>query len=110
MDAGWAGSAPGAPARGSSSQGTSVENAQIADVFEELADLLEFRGENPFRVRAYRNGAHAIRDLDESVAAILADPGRDLAEIPGIGDTLAEKARDLVTSGRLAQLDELRQE
>lgn len=87
-----------------------MENARIADIFDELADLLEFRGENPFRVRAYRNGAHAIRDLDESVAAILGDDTRDLADLPGIGATLAEKARTLVETGTLPQLESLRQE
>jgi DNA polymerase (family 10) len=87
-----------------------LDNSRIANAFEELADLLEFRGENPFRVRAYRNGAHAIRDLDESVSAVLADPDRDLAEIPGIGTTLAEKARVLVETGTLPQLESLREE
>lgn len=87
-----------------------MENARIADIFDELADLLEFRGENPFRVRAYRNGAHAIRDLDESVATILADESRDLADLPGIGSTLAEKARTLVETGTLPQLESLREE
>ena len=87
-----------------------MDNSRIADAFEELADLLEFRGENPFRVRAYRNGAHAIRDLDESVSAVLADADRDLAEIPGIGTTLAEKARVLVETGTLPQLESLREE
>ncbi len=87
-----------------------MENARIADIFDELADLLEFRGENPFRVRAYRNGAHSIRDLDESVAGILADESRDLADLPGIGSTLADKARTLVETGTLPQLETLRQE
>ncbi len=87
-----------------------MENSRIADIFDELADLLEFRGENPFRVRAYRNGAHAIRDLDESVAAILEDETRDLADLPGIGMTLAEKARTLVDTGTLPQLETLRKE
>jgi DNA polymerase (family X) len=87
-----------------------LENSAIADIFEELADLLEFRGENPFRVRAYRNGAHAIRDLDESVASILKDQSRDLADLPGIGTTLAAKARTLVETGTLPQLETLRQE
>ena len=50
-----------------------MTNAEIAAVFEQIADLLEFKDENPFRVRAYRNGARAIRDLTESVAAIVAD-------------------------------------
>jgi DNA polymerase (family X) len=87
-----------------------LDNSRIADVFDELADLLEFRGENPFRIRAYRNGAHAIRDLSESVATILADPRRNLADIPGIGETLAEKSAVLVATGTLPQLETLREE
>ncbi len=77
-----------------------MDNSKIADAFDELAELLEFRGENPFRVRAYRNGARAIRDLDESVASILADPARSLADLPGIGETLAEKSKVLSKPAR----------
>ena len=87
-----------------------MENATIADVFDEMAQLLEFRGENPFRIRAYRNGAKAIRDLDESVASILKDDSRDLAKIPGIGKTLVEKTQTLLSEGQLPQLEKLRQE
>lgn len=87
-----------------------MDNSRIADVFDELADLLEFRGENPFRIRAYRNGAHAIRDLSESVSTILADPDRNLADVPGIGETLAEKSAVLVSTGTLPQLESLREE
>ncbi len=87
-----------------------MENAAIAAVFEEMAELLEFRGENPFRIRAYRNGAKAIRDLDESVASILADPSRNLASIPGIGKTLLDKTETLVATGQLPQLEKLRLE
>jgi len=87
-----------------------MENAAIAAVFEEMAELLEFRGENPFRIRAYQNGAKTIRDLDESVTAILKDPDRDLSSIPGIGKTLLEKTETLVSTGSLPQLEKLRQE
>jgi len=87
-----------------------MENAAIAAVFEEMAELLEFRGENPFRIRAYRNGAKAIRDLDESVASILADSSRNLSSIPGIGKTLLDKTETLVATGQLPQLEKLRQE
>lgn len=87
-----------------------MDNHRIADVFDELADLLEFQGENPFRVRAYRNGARAIRDLDEPIAQILSDPDRDLADVPGIGKTLAEKSATLIREGTLPQLVKLRQE
>jgi DNA polymerase (family 10) len=87
-----------------------VDNETIADAFDEMAELLEFGGENPFRIRAYRNGARAIRELDESVESILADPQRDLSEIPSIGKTLVEKARTLVATGTLPQLIKLRKE
>ncbi|GAA4443188.1 DNA polymerase/3'-5' exonuclease PolX [Novipirellula rosea] len=86
-----------------------MDNAAIADVFDEMAELLEFRGENPFRIRAYRNGAQAIRDLDEPVAAIINDPDRNLADISGIGKTISEKTETLIQTGGLPQLEELRQ-
>jgi DNA polymerase (family X) len=85
-----------------------LDNASIADIFDELADLLEFRGENPFRIRAYRGGARAIRNLDEPVSAIVNDPARNLADLSGIGKTLAEKTDELLRTGTLAQLMELR--
>ncbi len=85
-----------------------MDNAEIADVFDEMAELLEFHGENPFRIRAYRNGARAIRELDEPVESILADPTRDLADVPGIGKTLLDKTQTLVSTGELPQLLKLR--
>ena len=85
-----------------------MNNSQIADVFEEMADLLEIGGENAFRVRAYRNGAKAIRDLAEEVADILADPKRKLTDIDGIGETLEEKSKVLVETGNLPALEALR--
>lgn len=88
----------------------SMHNSAIADAFEEMAELLEFRSENPFRIRAYRNGAKAIRELDESVAAILKDESRKLASVPGIGKTLVEKAETLVRTGSLPQLIKLREQ
>ena len=87
---------------------TVMNNRQIAEVFEELAQLLELRGENAFRVRAYRTGARTIAELAEPVSEILADPNRDLTSYAGIGATLAEKCQTLVDTGRLPQLDELK--
>lgn len=86
-----------------------MDNAKIAKVFEEMAELLEFRGENPFRIRAYQNGAKAIRELNEPVATILQDPDRDLAKVPGIGKTLVEKTQVLIDTGALPQLAKLRE-
>ena len=87
-----------------------MDNHSIARVFDEMAQLLEFKSENPFRIRAYQNGARAIRELDEPVADILADPQRDLAKVPGIGKTLVDKTRVLIDTGALPQLELLRQE
>ena len=84
-----------------------MTNAEIAAVFEQVADLLEFKDENPFRVRAYRNAARAIRDLTESVSAIVADNWERLLAIEGIGKAVADKAATLARTGRLPQLDEL---
>ena len=86
-----------------------MTNEQVADVFTEVADLLEFQGSSPFRIRAYRNGARTIRDLPESLAA-LRQAERPLTELAGIGKELAEKCHQLIDHGRLPQLDQLRQE
>lgn len=85
-----------------------MNNREIAAVFDELAQLLELRGENAFRVRAYRTGAQAIANLSEPIQEILLDPNRKLVDIEGIGATLAEKCTTLVATGSLPQLDELR--
>ncbi|RMF95658.1 MAG: DNA polymerase/3'-5' exonuclease PolX [Planctomycetota bacterium] len=87
-----------------------MTNTDIAAVFEELADLLEFRGENPFRVRAYRNAARTISELPEEVEAIAGDSERALTDLPGIGKDLAEKIRTLLETGTLPQLEELKAE
>ncbi|WP_150910339.1 DNA polymerase/3'-5' exonuclease PolX [Marinobacter halotolerans] len=86
-----------------------MHNAEIARKFHELADLLEIRGDNPFRVRAYRNVASIVegsaRPMEERVAE-----GEDLSAIKGIGDDLAEKIRELVKTGNLRQLKTLQKE
>ena len=87
-----------------------MTNAEIAARLEQVADLLEFQGANPFRIRAYRNGARAIHDLAEPVESILGHAGRNLTDIQGIGKDLAQKVADLVKTGSLAILDELLEE
>ena len=87
-----------------------MNNREIADVFTQVADLLEFQGANPFRVRAYRNGAKKISELNESLSTIAADDSRRLTDIPGIGKDLAEKIRTLVETGSLPMLAELQRE
>jgi DNA polymerase (family 10) len=84
-----------------------VTNSQIAEVLEQLADLLEFQGANAFRIRAYRAGARRIRDLSESIATIVVEDPSQLTTLEGIGKGVAEKCITLVTTGELPQLQEL---
>jgi len=84
-----------------------MDNAKIHDVLQQVADLLEFQGSNPFRIRAYRGGARTVKDLTEPVTAVLEDDSRRLTDIQGIGKDLAEKIATLVETGRLPMLDEL---
>ena len=79
-----------------------MQNPDIARLFDEVADLLEIQDANPFRVRAYRNAARTIRDFPDSLADLVRTGKKDLTEIPGIGDDLAEKIADIVTTGDLA--------
>src|SRR3990172_8725282 len=85
-----------------------MENPEVARIFDEVPYLLEIQGAIPFRIRAYRNAARTIRDLSESLADILADPGRKLTQLPGIGDDLAAKIATIVESGDLPLRQELR--
>ena len=84
-----------------------VHNADIAAIFDEIADLLEIEGDNPFRVRAYRVAARTLRDLDRDVAVMVAE-GEDLTELPGIGEDLASKIKEIVETGTAAMLEEHR--
>ncbi len=86
-----------------------VHNVDIAAVFDEMADLLEIQGENPFRVRAYRTAARTMRDLGRDAKAML-DAGEELSELPGIGEDLAGKIREIVETGTLRQLRQARRE
>lgn len=86
-------------------------NSQVARRLEELANLLENQGANPFRVNAYRQGARAIAALPEPVFDLYAREGIEgLDRIPGIGSRLAHALRALVETGRLPMLERLRGE
>ncbi|MEN0110943.1 MAG: DNA polymerase/3'-5' exonuclease PolX [Planctomycetota bacterium] len=88
-----------------------MNNREIAAALDEVADLLEFQGANPFRVRAYRNGARKVKDAAASLAAVVQESGAgELTKIDGVGKDLAEKIAELATEGSLAMLEELRSE
>ncbi|MEW6133478.1 MAG: DNA polymerase/3'-5' exonuclease PolX [Pseudomonadota bacterium] len=86
-----------------------IHNADIALVFEEIADRLEIQGANPFRIRAYRNAARTLAELPQE-ARVLLERGEDLTRLPGIGEDLAAKIREIVDTGRCSLLDRLRRE
>src|SRR5215208_8425664 len=85
-----------------------MNNRDVACCFDEIADLLEFQNANPFRVRAYRNAARRITDLPEPLTNVAADPTRALTDIDGIGKDLAQKIEELLETGSIAMLEQLR--
>jgi DNA polymerase (family 10) len=86
-----------------------VHNSDIEAVLDAVADLLEIKGENPFRVRAYRNAARTVQGLSESVAEMVRR-GQALSDLPGVGKDLAGKIDEIVETGALEFLKELQGE
>jgi len=84
-----------------------MENIEIAVALDEMADLLEIKGgENPFRIRAYRNAVLTVQDHATPLRALV-ERGDDLTELPAIGADMAGHITELVRTGRLTRLDEL---
>lgn len=86
-----------------------LHNADMAAIFSEIADLLEIQGANAFRVRAYRNAARAVGEFGKSVPTMI-EQNEDLKDIPGIGDDLAEKLREIAAKGKCELLERLHRE
>jgi DNA polymerase (family 10) len=82
-----------------------VTNYEVARILLEIAEALELRGEDPFRVRAYQNAARTILGLEEPLAEIRARG--ELMALPGIGEHMAAKIEEILATGRLRQHDEL---
>jgi DNA polymerase (family X) len=81
---------------------------EIADVLADIATLLELKGENPFKVRAYQAGARALEAIEQADLARLIASG-ELQSVKGIGEALAKKIEELYTSGRLEFFEKLKQ-
>jgi len=84
-----------------------MQNAEIARLLGDVADLLEISAGNPFKVRAYRNAARTVADHPDPVAELVADREFDLTELPGIGDGIAKEITALVQTGTLPQRQQL---
>ena len=85
-----------------------MENPAVAQVFRDLAALLEQKKDNPFKIRAYRRVASEIDNLPVGLERLVAE-GR-LREIPGVGEAIAAKITELMTTGHLRAYDKLRAE
>ncbi len=83
-----------------------MDKDQVADILEDIGLLLELKGENPFKTRAYNNAARTIQQLDEPLATIVAE--NRLGGIKGIGEALQQKITELVTTGSLKYYEELK--
>ena len=83
-----------------------MKNREIADLFEKMADILEFKGENPFKVRAYRKASRIIGDLTQDIEEVAG--GGTLKDVPGIGEGMAEKIAEYIRTGKVSKFEEVR--
>ena len=83
-----------------------MDKEQVAEILVEIGTLLELKGENPFKTRAYANAARAIESLTEPLARVVAE--KRLGDIKGIGDALQQKITELVTTGTLKYHEDLK--
>src|SRR5204863_8971777 len=85
----------------------SMQNAEIARLLSDVADLLEISAGNPFKVRAYRNAARTVADHADPIAELVSGGQFDLTDLPGIGGGIAKEITALVATGTLPQRDQL---
>src|SRR5712691_1182708 len=84
-----------------------MQNAEIARLLTDVADLLEISAGNPFKVRAYRNAARTVADHPDPIAELVSGGAFDLTELPGIGGGIAKEITALVQTGTLPQRQQL---
>ncbi|MBA7706810.1 hypothetical protein ES703_115667 [subsurface metagenome] len=85
-----------------------MNNSEIAKVFQDIAILLELKGENPFKMRAYQKVARSIKHLPVEVEQLVAEDR--LKEVPGAGEAITKKITELVTTGKLDYYEKLKAE
>src|SRR6516162_11513390 len=83
-----------------------MDKEQIVEILNSIAVLLELKGENPFKPRAYTNAARALESLSEPLDKVIAE--ERLGEVKGIGESIQKKIVELMTTGRLAYYEELK--
>jgi DNA polymerase (family 10) len=85
-----------------------VKNTEVAKVFQDIADLLELKGENVFKIRAYQKAVFSLEHLPQEVEELVREDR--LREVPGVGEAIAKKITELITTGHLKYYDELKAE
>ena len=85
-----------------------VKNSEIARVFQDIADLLELKGENPFKIRAYEKVVRSIEHLPVELEQLVKED--KLKEVPGVGEAITKKITELVNSGKLDYYQKLKAE
>ena len=85
-----------------------MKSSDVAKVFQDVADLLELKGENPFKIRAYQKAARSIEHLPVEIEQLVAE--KRLGEIPGVGEAITKKIDELVATGRLEYYEKLKAE
>src|SRR5580698_3266194 len=83
-----------------------MDKDKVAEILVEIGTLLELKGENPFKTRAYVNAARTLESLNEPLAKLVAE--KRLGEIKGIGEALEQKITELVETGRLKYYEDLK--
>jgi len=86
-----------------------MKNGDVAKVFQDIADLLELKGENIFKIRAYQKAARAIEHYPRELEAMI-EEGEDLESISGVGEAIAKKTTELITTGKLGYYEGLKAE
>ena len=85
-----------------------MKNAEVAKVFQDIADLLELKGENVFKIRAYQRAVFSLEHLPQEVEELVRE--ERLREVAGVGEAIAKKITELITTGHLKYYDELKAE
>jgi DNA polymerase (family 10) len=83
-----------------------MKNKEVAEIFRGIAEILEIQDENPFRIRAYLKAAQNIESLNRDIARVAEKD--ELEDIPGIGEDLAEKIKEIIKSGKLKFYERLK--
>ncbi len=85
-----------------------MRNVEVAELLYNISELLELKGENIFKIRAYAKAARAVEGMSEDIEKTAGE--KKLNEIPGIGEAIAEKIEEYVTAGKLGYYEDLKKE